>query len=197
MRAFSFSIKFATEKINIFGLDTRNILLSMNKKTTIVAAISGKFTNWFYLGVFACCLILLPADLSAQEQPDAAKPQILVDLAQTDGQGGQIELVQPVQVENLLKMQIANNKLQKGIPGYRIRIFSQSGQTARQKANDTRSAFMKSFPETEAYLEYNTPNFQILVGDYRTKNEALRQYKQITKMFPNAFIVSEMINIPL
>ena len=140
-------------------------------------------------------LILAFFGVSAQE-PDPAKPQILIKLAQSDEHGGRVELVQPVQVENLLKMQIANNNLQKGIPGYRIRIFSLSGQTAKQKSDETRTSFMRNFPEIEAYQEYNTPNFQIFVGDFRTKNEALREIKKIEKFFPGAFIVSEIINIP-
>jgi hypothetical protein len=130
------------------------------------------------------------------QETAAAPPQIFINLAQNDGQGGRIEIVQPVQVENLLKLQIANNRLQKGIPGYRIRIFSQSGQTARQKAEEARMSFMKNFPKIEAYRGYNTPNWQVFVGDFRTKNEALREIKKIEKMFPGAFIVSETIRIP-
>ena len=129
-------------------------------------------------------------DCFAQE-----KPQILVNLAHSDGVSGQIELVQPARLENLLLMQIYNNRQQEGIPGFRVRIFSQSGQTARQNANDTRINFMRRFPEIEAYQEYNNPNFQIFVGDFRTKNEALREMKKIERIFPGAFIAPTIINI--
>ena len=129
------------------------------------------------------------------QDADISKPQILVRLEQMEGGNGQIEVIQPVQVENLLRMQIANNRQQKGIPGYRIRIFSQSGQTARQKAEETRRNFMGNFPEIDAYLEYHAPNFLIFVGDFRTKNEALRERKKIERFYPGAFIVSENINI--
>ena len=137
-------------------------------------------------------LVVVYAGLFAQET-DADRPQILVNIEQTDDQSGQIEIIQPGQVENLLKLQIANNRLQKGIPGYRIHIFSQSGQTARAKAEEVRRNFMRNFPDTEAYLTYPAPNWQILVGDFRTKNEALRERKKIEKMFPGAFIVSTTI----
>ena len=157
------------------------MLLNMNRKRI-----------FFGLSFF----ILTYAGVMAQDI-DVAKPQILTNLAQSDdGQSGQIELIQPAQAEKLLRMQIANNNLQKGIPGYRIRIFSQSGQQARQKADETRMIFMKNFPESEAYQVYNTPNFQIFVGDFRTKNEALREKKKIEKIFPGAFIVNETIHIP-
>jgi len=139
-------------------------------------------------------LMMTSVSMIAQET-DAAKPQILVNLAQNDSESGHIEVIQPIQVENLLKMQIANNRLQKGIPGYRIHIFSQSGQTARQKMEETRVNFMRNFPDIEAHWDYNTPNFQIFVGDFRTKNEALYHLKKIEKQFPRAFIVSDIIQI--
>ena len=155
------------------------MLLFMSRKRFII-----RFAFW----VLAC------VSVSAQEK-DQVNPQILINLAD-NSQGGQIEIIQPVQVEKLLKMQIANNQLQKGIPGYRIQIFSQPGQTARQKSDEARMNFMKNFPELEAYQDYNAPYWRIFVGDFRTKNEALREKKRIEKMFPRAFIVSEIINIP-
>jgi len=135
-------------------------------------------------------LIVVHIGIVAQE-----KPQILTNLVQNDGQSGQIEIIQPEQVENLLKMKIANNRLQKGIPGYRLQIFSGSGQSAKQKSNDTRVNFMRNFPELETYEVYNTPNWQIFVGNFRTKNDALREMQKIKKIFPGTFIVSDIINI--
>ena len=135
-----------------------------------------------YTGIFA-------------QENNMAKPQILVNLARNDGQDGQIELIQPEQVENILKMQIANNYLQKGVPGYRIRIFSQSGQTARQRCEETQRNFMRNFPGMQAHQAYNTPNWQLFVGDFRTKNEAFREKKRIEKAYPGAFIVSATIQI--
>jgi len=145
-------------------------------------------------GIFLGFLLMftLYAGLVAQST-DYAKPQILTNLLQNNGQSGQIEIIQPEQAENLLKMHITNNYLQKGIPGYRIHIFSQSSQTALQKADETRMNFMKNFPHIETYKEYNTPNWQVFVGDFRTKNEALREMKKIKTIFPGAFIVSTTI----
>ena len=143
-------------------------------------------------GIILAFIFLMVACLGMLAQE---KPQILVNIAQDDGQSGQIEIIQPVQVENLLRLQIANNRQQEGIPGYRIRIFSNSAQTARQRAQDIRMAFMRTYPDTEAYLKYNQPNFQIFVGDFRTKNEALRVLKTIERQYPGAFITSETIQI--
>ena len=125
---------------------------------------------------------------------DTEMPQILVNLAQRDG-GGQIEIIQPQQIENLLKMQIANNRQQNSIPGFRINIFSQSGQTAQQRANETRVEFMRRFPDTNAIIRYNAPNFQVFVGDFRTRNEVLRELKKIQRIYPSAFLVTDDIQI--
>jgi hypothetical protein len=145
-----------------------------------------------FLGLFL--FVLIYTGVIAQDR-SFAKPQILSNLELVDEQSGKIELVQPERIETLLKMQIANNRTQNGIPGYRIRIFSQSGQTARKRSDDTRISFMKAFPEMDAHQEYNTPNWQIYVGDFRTKNIALRELKKIEKIYPGAFIVSDMIDI--
>ena len=145
-------------------------------------------------GIFLGLVFLITAIVGAPAQETVdAQPQILINLAQTDGQSGHIQIIQPEQAENLLKWQIANNLLQKGIPGYRVHIFSQTGQTARQKADETRRNFMRSFPDIEAYMQYQAPNFKIIVGDFRTKNEALREKKKIEKIFPGAFIISTTI----
>jgi hypothetical protein len=139
--------------------------------------------------------LVVACTVTFAQETELPKPLILISLEQTDGQSGKIEIIQPVQVENLMKMQIANNRQQKGIPGYRIQIFSDSKQTARQNASDTQRNFMGYFPDIETYLKYNAPNFQIFVGDFRTKNEALREKKRIEKLFPRAFIVSDLIDI--
>ena len=145
--------------------------------------------------IFGFVLLIMSSFSMIAQETDAAKPQILANLAQNDGESGHIEIIQPVQIENLLKMQIANNRLQKGIPGYRIQIFSDSGQSARQRAEDIRRDFMKVFPDIEAYRDYQTPNFKVFVGDFRTKNEALRELKKIEKIYRRAFIVSDIIQI--
>ena len=140
-------------------------------------------------------LIAVFTGMVAQDT-DSAKPQMLTNLAQNNGQSGQVEIFQPEQAENLLKMHIANNRLKKGeIPGYRIQIFSESTQTALQRCKETRANFMRNFPDIDAYEAYNVPNWQVFVGDFRTKNDALREIQKIKKLFPRAFIVSTNIQI--
>ena len=134
--------------------------------------------------------ILVGVSIEAQQ-----KPQILIDLSEKDKQSGQIEIIQSSQIENLLSMQIYNNRLQEGIPGFRIIIFSQAGQQARERSIQARATFVRNYPDIEVYHEYIPPNFRVLVGNFRTRNEALRELKQIERSFPRAFIVRANIQI--
>jgi hypothetical protein len=139
--------------------------------------------------IFSILLVLsFSAEMKAQK---SERPQILNDLEKNNN----IEVIQPAQIEQLLSMQIANNYMQKGIQGYRIRIFSQSGQVARQKSATIKSSFPEHFPEMNAYLTYTEPNYQIFVGDFRTKTEALYYLKLIARKYPSAFIVKSLIKI--
>ncbi len=190
----SFYIKFAAKIRNRSDRSIIDILLIMNTKNTLAAeSLKASFSRCCRI---VCACVLFLSCVGFVDGQDTGKPQILEELAKHDRKSGQIELIQPVQVDNLLKLNIANNNLQKGIPGYQIRIFSQSGQTARQKATDARASFMRNFPEMDARMEYNDPNFQILVGNFRTYTEAYHEKKKIEKVFPGAFIVSEIIEIP-
>ncbi|MDR3095064.1 MAG: hypothetical protein LBU62_10575 [Bacteroidales bacterium] len=140
---------------------------------------------------YACMFLLLLAFSFGMKAQTGERPQILKDLEKDK----KIEVIQPVLVEQLLTVRIANNYALKGIQGYRIRIFSQSGQTARQKSSNMKASFSEHFPEINAYLTYTEPNYQIFVGDFRTKTEALYYLKLIGKKYPSAFIVKSLIKI--
>jgi hypothetical protein len=107
---------------------------------------------------------------------------------------GTIKVIRDENINTLFYRYVEYNRNQNSIMGYRIRIFSDSGQPAKQKALNERARFIKDHSDVSAYLVYDTPNFKIYVGDFRTKSEALKLFKQIKKEFPKAFIVNEKIN---
>jgi hypothetical protein len=123
-------------------------------------------------------------------------PSIISNLNQNQPGKGVVKVNHSQNLEDLLEKHIQLNKKNNTIQGFRIRIFSDSGQQARDKANGMRGKFMEIYPEVTTYLVFNTPNFKVYIGDYRTKSEALKMYKQIQKSFPKAFIVSDKINPP-
>jgi hypothetical protein len=96
-------------------------------------------------------------------------------------------------VANYYKL-ITENTSIKGIPGYRIRIFSESGLGAKEQQQQMRARFLSEFPGIDAYHKYDEPFFKVYVGDCRTKSEVLKLYDKIKDKFPNPIIVPDYIN---
>ncbi len=109
---------------------------------------------------------------------------------------GNITIIQDYRIKLMMENHIKINKKQDGCNGYRLRIFSAKGNNARNKALETKSKFMKQYSDINSYLTYKTPNFKILVGDFRTKSEAEKFRRKIEKDFPGAFIVKCIIKFP-
>ncbi len=109
---------------------------------------------------------------------------------------GKLTVIQDERLNELVRRHISINKQEEGIPGYRIRIFSESGQLARTNATNVRARFFNNYPDIETYLVYDAPNFKVYVGDFRTRSEALKVQKKISRDYPYSFIISDRINFP-
>ena len=97
-------------------------------------------------------------------------------------------------VANYYKLLVKNSKV-KGVPGYRIRIFSESGLGAKEEQQRVRARFLSQYPDIDAYYRYDEPYFKVYVGDCRTRSEALKLYDRIKRRFPNPILVEDYINI--
>lgn len=123
-------------------------------------------------------------------------PDIFQLITSHSADQGKITLLQDDKVKALVEKYIEVRRKENSIPGYRIRIFSNSGQSARTKADSEKRRFENLFPDIVAYLKYESPNFKIYVGDFRNKPDAFRAHKLISKDFKNAFVVPTKINLP-
>ncbi|MFO7934740.1 MAG: SPOR domain-containing protein [Bacteroidales bacterium] len=90
---------------------------------------------------------------------------------------------------------LARNREIKGVPGYRIRIYSDSGIGAKEEQQRVRARFLSLYPGIDAYYHYDEPFFKVYVGDCRTRSEALKLYDRVKKNFPNPILVQDYINI--
>ena len=99
-------------------------------------------------------------------------------------------------INELLKQHISQNRKNNSTNGYRLQIYFGSGVNAHSQAVKVRTEFLSSNPEVKAYLIFKSPDFKVLIGDYRTKNEALKMQKSLINQYPNAFIVSDEIAFP-
>ncbi|EKD31486.1 MAG: hypothetical protein ACD_77C00322G0012 [uncultured bacterium] len=84
----------------------------------------------------------------------------------------------------------------KKINGYRIRIYFNNSQFARNESGTVASQFASGYPGIPVYRTYTNPYFKVTVGDFRTKSEAIKLLKAIDMQFHSAFVVREIINFP-
>ena len=79
--------------------------------------------------------------------------------------------------------------------GYRVRIFFDNSQNARQKASATLAQFNNMFTGVPAYMSYENPYFKVTVGDCATIEEAIILKGRVEGSFDRAFISREEIPI--
>lgn len=111
---------------------------------------------------------------------------------QTSGKGS-VKIQSDSRLDSLIERQIWINQQKKTIPGYRIQIYF-GGQ--RTKANEIKADFLQKFPEENAYLLYQQPNFKIRVGDFKDRFKAQEFYLKVLPEFSSAFIVRDEIYLP-
>ena len=104
---------------------------------------------------------------------------------------GKVNFIQDIKVQELLVKHIEINS--KAIKkGYRVKIHFGSD---KNKAKEIKLNFITKFPDVAAYEKYDQPNFNIRVGDFRTKLEAYKFLKELQPEFPSAFLVQDEIEI--
>ena len=119
----------------------------------------------------------------------------------TDGDHGQLNIVQDPVLDSLINRYILMSRKayseKGGMDGYRIQIYSSSNRNAREESNKARAEFMSEFPEIVSYQLYSEPGyFKIRAGDFRSKTEATKLFLKISRVFPDAYIVPDIINFP-
>lgn len=105
---------------------------------------------------------------------------------------GKVEFVQDYKVQELLNKHVEINS-KAPIKGYRVKIHFGSD---KNKAREIKGNFIAKFPDVPAYEKYDQPNFNIRVGDFRTKLEAYKFLKEVQIEFPSAFLVQDEIELP-
>lgn len=111
------------------------------------------------------------------------------------GDKADVNISQSQAIINALNAHIANNP-NRTISGYRVRIFFDNNQNARQASENTLKDFCRKHPEISAYRSFQSPYFKVTVGDFRTKSEAMELLERIKGEYPSAFILKENINYP-
>ena len=84
----------------------------------------------------------------------------------------------------------------KKVTGYRIRVYYENSQNARNRSEAIARTISGTYPGIGVYRTFESPNFKVCVGDFRTKDEALKLYHALKTSYPTAIILKETINYP-
>lgn len=119
---------------------------------------------------------------------------------------GRVQLQQDGRLTDLLgthpKAYYANTKTnsqgQITTMGYRIRVFSGNQQNvSKNRAYSIEREMNSLMPELKTYVVFKSPNWRLLVGNYRTSEEANAELRELRRQFPSygkeMFIVKEEI----
>ena len=74
--------------------------------------------------------------------------------------------------------------------GYRVKIHFSADRT---KAEEVKAKFDSKHADLSTVIDYQQPNFVVVVGDYKTKLEAYELLKRIKDDYPYAFIVKSKV----
>lgn len=108
----------------------------------------------------------------------------------------QVKISKDPRIDELLNKHIQFNEVQGSIPGYRLQIYSGSGNYSKGNAINERSRFMGRYSDVEAYIIFNTPYYIVRVGNFRTRLDAEAFRQKIIEQYPEAYIVRDDIDLP-
>ncbi|CDF77932.1 sporulation related domain protein [Formosa agariphila KMM 3901] len=102
----------------------------------------------------------------------------------TFAQQGSIAINQDDKIKELLDVKKEMNKDENATDRFKIQLYSGN----RADAEDVLKEYNGDFNQWEGTLVYETPNYKIWVGSYRTRLEADRALTEIKTKYPNGFI---------
>ena len=97
-----------------------------------------------------------------------------------EAQEGTVAVNQDKNIERLIRLKKEVNRT---LVNYKIQIFNGN----RVGALKAQTEFRKVFSTWNPSMKYQTPNYKIWVGNFKTKLEADRALIEIKKKFNNAF----------
>lgn len=175
-----------------------NLILTIN----LCISYYCKMTKVLF-GIFIC-LVFFKLEVKSQENNSwtiyPAQKEAPKEKAKTNNKkkvkGSNITTIEDDRIGNLLEKENEINKSKGTMKGFRVQIYYGSGAESRTLARKVQSDFIKQFPNQPSYLIFQSPNFKIRVGDFRTKLEAEKFMLEVKEYFENAFIVKDEIALP-
>jgi len=99
-------------------------------------------------------------------------------------------------IDSLVQLHVDYNKKYPFIRGYRIQILKASGNEAVDIIEQSKADFTEKYSDIPVYLTFEEPDYRVRVGDFRTRLEAEKFLKMISRKYPGAWVIQDDINFP-
>jgi hypothetical protein len=100
-------------------------------------------------------------------------------------QNSNLNVTQDTKFEQLLNEKRKSNPNLLYSDRYKIQIFNGASETAKK----TLSEFRQEFKNLDGTIIFNTPNYKVWVGNFRTRMEAERNLVDIQKKYKTVFLI--------
>jgi len=68
---------------------------------------------------------------------------------------------------------------------YKIQIFHGSSEDSKKKLDE----FKREFKDLDGTIIFNSPNYKVWIGNFKTRIDVEREMVEIRKKYPNALII--------
>ncbi len=100
-------------------------------------------------------------------------------------QDGTITIDSSQEIRNLVTKKINYNTTNKSLDNFQIQLFYGSENGAEKTLNK----FRKLFPTTISKLEFDSPNWKVKVGRYKTRLKADKNLQEFIIIFGDAIVI--------
>jgi hypothetical protein len=104
---------------------------------------------------------------------------------------GEIISINQKGVNNLVSKYKQILKKTGGVEGWRIQLIFKA---QKEEILPYQIKFTNLYPEIPVQIAFDSPNYKLTVGNFRTRNNALKIKHQISKNFPGAYPVPIIID---
>lgn len=106
--------------------------------------------------------------------------------------GNPLTVQEPFAIQDLLAQFSDENAKRRNLAGFRVQIYN----GGKKEAQDVRVSFLKVYQNSEVALTYETPEYKVQVGNFRSRVEAEALLVEIRKDFKGCFVVKTNIELP-
>ena len=79
------------------------------------------------------------------------------------------------------------------VNGFRVQLYFDQD---KEKVNDARTRFLARNRNIDTYVEYYAPNYNLLIGNFRTRLEAEKWRAELSGAFPEGIVKETRIYLP-